>query len=127
MTGAPPVTEIMGQSHLWDEFLVLMLIFFLNGIHIRENSVYPVWERSRKVGGVGGADAHHIPHQATPLLPAPSVFPTSPPPPHPSLFLHPPSCAALPLLCRAFRVCRPVLPAGDRTGGGVPEACLETP
>src|SRR5699024_6071935 len=29
MTRAPPVTEIMGQPHLWGEFLVLMLSFFL--------------------------------------------------------------------------------------------------
>src|SRR5699024_7622162 len=67
VTRAPPVTEIMGQPHLWGEFLVLMLSFFLNGIHIRENSVYPAWERSRRAGG-GGAGIHYIPHQAIPLF-----------------------------------------------------------
>src|SRR5699024_7541496 len=89
VTRAPPVTEIMGQPHLWGEFLVLMLSFFLNGIHIRENSVYPAWERSRRAGG-GGAGIHYSRHHGTtpPLrrshtLPPPTPAPPPPPPPHP--------------------------------------------
>ena len=124
MTRAPPVTEIMGQPHLWGEFLVLMLSFFLEWYSHSRNlclscmGALPKSRGSRRCRRPSHPPSSHsfssrpfhfshIPHTPT----SPTSFTLSS-----SLFLH-----SLSSLCRAFRVCRPVVPAGDRTSGSVPE------
>ena len=104
MTRAPPVTEIMGQPHLWGEFLVLMLSFFLEWYSHSRNLCLSCMGALPKSRGSRRCRRPPHPPSSHSFSSRPFHFSHIPHiPPHPSLFLHPSSCTAF-LRCVALSV-----------------------
>ena len=105
MTRAPPVTEIMGQPHLWGEFLVLMLSFFLEWYSHSRNLCLSCMGALPKSRGSRRCRRPPQPPPSHSLSSRPFHFPPSPTSftLSSSPFLHSPSLAVSRLPCLSAR------------------------